>query len=77
MKLVLVESPFAGDVEKNLAFARACLHDCFIRGEAPFASHASQFTQKRSGLFANPPRGVTPVNAQIVFSACHSPGPSQ
>ena len=39
MKKVLVESPFAGDVEKNKRYARACLHDCFLRGEAPFASH--------------------------------------
>ncbi len=39
MKLVIVESPYAGDVEKNTAFARACLRDCLLRGEAPFASH--------------------------------------
>lgn len=40
MKLVVVESPFAGDVEKNVAYLRACLRDCLLRGEAPFASHA-------------------------------------
>lgn len=39
MKKVLVESPFAGDIKKNTAYARACLHDCLTRGEAPFASH--------------------------------------
>lgn len=37
--LVLVESPFAGDVARNVAYARACCHDCFSRGEFPFASH--------------------------------------
>ena len=37
---VIVESPYAGDVERNLAYARACMHDCLTRGEAPFASHA-------------------------------------
>lgn len=37
---VLIESPFAGDVEHNLTYLRACLHDCLLRGEAPFASHA-------------------------------------
>jgi hypothetical protein len=36
---VVVESPFAGDVEKNLRYLRACLADCLKRGEAPFASH--------------------------------------
>jgi hypothetical protein len=37
--IVIVESPFAGNVELNLAYARAALHDCLLRGEAPFASH--------------------------------------
>lgn len=40
MKRVIVESPFAGNVEYNLRYLRACLRDCLLRGEAPFASHA-------------------------------------
>lgn len=44
MKLVLIESPYAGDVEKNVAYARACMLDCLKRGEAPYASHLL-FTQ--------------------------------
>jgi hypothetical protein len=39
MRLVIVESPFAGDVQRNLEYARACMKDCLHRGEAPFASH--------------------------------------
>jgi len=40
MRLVIVESPYAGwDVEDNKAYARACIRDCLVRGEAPFASH--------------------------------------
>lgn len=39
MILVLLESPFAGEVELNQAYARACMRDCLLRGEAPFASH--------------------------------------
>jgi len=39
VRLVIVESPFAGEVEANVAFARACMLDCLRRGEAPFASH--------------------------------------
>lgn len=39
MKLVILETPFAGDVERNVAYARACLNDCLQRGEAPIASH--------------------------------------
>lgn len=37
--LVLIESPYAGDVEANEAYARACMRDCLLRGEAPYASH--------------------------------------
>ena len=44
-KLVILESPFAGDVEKNIEYARKCMRDCFMRGEFPFASHLL-YTQK-------------------------------
>ena len=36
---VILESPFAGNVEQNIAYARKCMADCFSRGEFPFASH--------------------------------------
>ena len=37
---VILESPFAGDVEMNLCYLRACMRDCLLNhGEAPFASH--------------------------------------
>jgi len=39
VKLVIVESPYSGDVEDNIRYARACIADCLRRGEAPFASH--------------------------------------
>ena len=45
MKRVIIESPFAGDVKKNLKYARSCMKDCLRRGEAPFASHLL-YTQK-------------------------------
>lgn len=38
-RLVILESPFAGDVERNIAYARRCLLDSLERGEAPIASH--------------------------------------
>jgi hypothetical protein len=37
---VLIESPYAGDVERNLRYVRAAMRDCLTRGEAPYASHA-------------------------------------
>jgi hypothetical protein len=39
MRLVIVESPYAGDVEANVEYARACVRDALLRGEAPIASH--------------------------------------
>ncbi len=39
MRLVIIESPYAGDVEANLEYARRCVRDSLARGEAPIASH--------------------------------------
>lgn len=39
MRRVIIESPYAGNVEMNLRYLRACMADCLARGEAPFASH--------------------------------------
>jgi len=39
MRLVIIESPYAGEVAANETFARACLCDSLHRGEAPIASH--------------------------------------
>lgn len=43
MKRVIVESPYRGktgeETKRNIIYARRCLHDCLMRGEAPFASH--------------------------------------
>lgn len=36
---VIIESPYAGDIEKNVKYARACVRDSLLRGEAPLASH--------------------------------------
>jgi hypothetical protein len=39
MRRVILESPYAGDIQRNLSYARRCMHDSLSRGEAPFASH--------------------------------------
>jgi hypothetical protein len=39
MRRVVLESPFAGDIDANLTYARACIRDSLLRGEAPIASH--------------------------------------
>ena len=45
MKKVILESPFADDVDKNISYAKQCIRDCLKRGEAPIASHLL-FTQE-------------------------------
>jgi len=39
MKLVILESPYAGNVPRNIQYARRCVRDSLLRGEAPIASH--------------------------------------
>ena len=39
MRLVILESPYNGDVDRNVKYARAALRDSLQRGEAPIASH--------------------------------------
>lgn len=39
MKLVLIESPFAGEREANIEYAKACMRHSLSRGEAPFVMH--------------------------------------
>ena len=39
MMRVIIESPYAGDVARNIEYARRCVRDSLLRGEAPIASH--------------------------------------
>ena len=39
MLKVIIESPFSGDTDGNIAYAKKCIIDCLKRGESPIASH--------------------------------------
>lgn len=39
MKLVIIESPYKGEVPRNTRYLRSCIRDCVSRGESPYASH--------------------------------------
>jgi hypothetical protein len=39
MNLVIIESPYAGNIAESERYARAALADSLQRGEAPYASH--------------------------------------
>jgi hypothetical protein len=50
VKFVIIESPYAApnnphELQRNLEYVNAAMHDCFLRGEVPFASHQT-YTQK-------------------------------
>lgn len=36
---VILESPYAGNIEENISYARKCVRDSLLRGESPIASH--------------------------------------
>lgn len=37
--ITIVESPYAGDIKRNEAYAEQASMDCLRRGEVPYASH--------------------------------------
>lgn len=39
MKRLIIESPYAGDVERNVLYARRCVAHALSRGRAPLCSH--------------------------------------
>ncbi len=45
MKKVILESPYAGDIKRNIKYARLCIKDSLNRGEAHIASYLL-YTQK-------------------------------
>lgn len=67
--LVILESPFAGDIEANLTYARKCMADCFKRGEAPFASHLL-YTQP--GILDDniPEERALGIDAGLLWGSC-------
>lgn len=40
MRRVIIESPYAGDIEANTEYLKACVLDSLNRSESPYASHA-------------------------------------
>ena len=44
-RLVIIESPFAGKIKRNIKYARECVRDSLLKREYPIASHLL-YTQK-------------------------------
>jgi len=67
MPLVVLESPYGGNVERNLKYARLCIKDCIRRGEAPIASHLL-FTQPNILDDNIPEERTTGMNAGFAWN---------
>ena len=60
MRRVVIESPFAGDIEANKEYLKRAVLDCLVRGESPYASHGffthflddADPAQRRAGIMA-------------------------
>lgn len=69
MKRVIIESPYAGDVARNIAYARAAMRDCIHRNEAPFASHLL-YTQDGVLDDDTPIERALGIEAGLLWGAC-------
>lgn len=69
MKLVIIESPYAGDIARNIQYARACVADSLRRGESPIASH---LLYTLPGILddADPAQRVLGISAGLAWRKC-------
>lgn len=68
-RLVILETPFAGNIFCNVHYARACMHDCLLtHHEFPLASHLL-YTQ--SGVLddSNPQERQLGIEAGLAWAA--------
>ena len=66
MRRVILESPYAGNVQANIDYARRCVRDSVLRGEAPIASHLL-FTQPGILDDLNPEEREFGINAGLAW----------
>lgn len=63
---VIIESPFAGDVDRNIRYLQLAMRFCLLRGEAPYASHAL-YTQPNVLDDDNPEERMLGIHAGFQF----------
>lgn len=66
MRLVILESPYAGNIEDNVGYARECVRDSLARGEAPIASHLL-YTQPGILIDADPVERAWGIDAGLAW----------
>ena len=69
MRRIILESPYSGDLDRNLRYARRAARDALLRGESPLLSHL---------LYTQP--GIlddnTPAERNLGINAGHAWTPS-
>jgi len=66
MKRVILESPYAGDIERNIDYARKCVRHSLSLGESPIASHLL-YTQDGILDDAVPDERMRGINAGLAW----------
>lgn len=69
--IVIIESPYAGDIERNVKYACACMADSLARGEAPYASH---LLYTKQGVLDDNDPDERELGITAGFSFKHIPG---
>ena len=59
MKRVILESPYAGQITRNLHYAKLALKDSLLRGEAPLVSHLLYTQVLQDEVPAERERGIS------------------
>ena len=68
MRKVLIESPYAGNTEQNIKYARRAMRDAFKRKEAPWCSHLV-YTQEGILNDTIPEERTQGIDAGLVWGA--------
>jgi hypothetical protein len=74
---VIVESPYGGDIQRNLTYLKRCLRDSWKRGEHPLASHGyypffldeSNPEERKAGIEAG--YKLWPLASKVIFYCDH------
>ena len=66
MKRVILESPYDGDIERNINYARKCVRHSLSLGESPIASHLL-YTQDGILDDAVPDERMRGINAGLAW----------
>ena len=68
MRIVIIESPYAGDIAKHTRYAQLAMADSLGRGEAPYASHLL-YTQPHVLRDSDPLERMRGIDAGFAFKA--------